>query len=113
MWAFWHIPVKFDLALTYGFTNFLIMFCVLTAKFVLLSIIMTYFWNRLGQTTIIAIVMHGLSNDSVRLGGNVLSEDFGAQLQYEMNLVIPMLVVSGLLIFLTRTQLGLTPGINR
>jgi uncharacterized protein len=106
MWAFWHIPVKFDLALTYGFSNFLLMFLVLTVKFVLLTIVMTYFWNRLGQTTIVAIVMHGLSNDSMRLGGNVLSEAFWAQLQYEINLVLPMLAVSSFLL-LANKRLGL------
>jgi uncharacterized protein len=106
MWAFWHIPVKFDLALTYGFSNFLLMFLVLTVKFVLLTIVMTYFWNRLGQTTIVAIVMHGLSNDSMRLGGNVLSEAFWAQLQYEINLVLPMLAVSSFLLLVNK-RLGL------
>jgi membrane protease YdiL (CAAX protease family) len=113
MWAFWHIPVKFDLALTYGVGNFLLMFSMLTIKFVLLSIIMTYFWNQVGQTTMIAIVMHGLSNDSVRLGGNVLSEVFQAQLQYEINLLLPMLVVTFILILLTGKSLGLKPATRR
>lgn len=109
MWAFWHIPVKFDLVLTYGFSNFFLMFSVLIIKFVLLTIIMTYFWNQLGQTTIIAIVMHGLSNDSVRLGGNTLSEAFQAQLRYEINLLLPMLLASFILIMLTGKSLGLKP----
>lgn len=107
MWSFWHVPVKFDLLLNYGLANFLLMFLVLTIKFVLLTLIMTYFWNRLGQATLVAIAMHGLSNDSVRLGGNVLSEGFRSQLQYEINLVLPMLVVALILCRLTRKRLGL------
>jgi uncharacterized protein len=109
MWSFWHIPVKFDLALNYGLSNFLLMVLVLTIKFVLLTIIMTYFWNRLGQTTIVAIAMHGLSNDSVRLGGNVLSEAFQSQIQYEINLALPMLIVAIILCVLTRKRLALKP----
>jgi uncharacterized protein len=109
MWAFWHIPVKFDLILNYGFGNFVLMFSILTVKFVLLTTIMTYFWNRLGQTTIVAIVMHGLSNDSVRLGGNVLSETFQAQLQYEINLILPMLAVTLILLGVAGKQLGIKP----
>ncbi|XGV96626.1 MAG: CPBP family intramembrane glutamic endopeptidase [Leptolyngbya sp. BL-A-14] len=113
MWTFWHVPVKFDLALTYGVHEFFLMFSVLTAKFVLLTIIMTYFWNQVGQTTIIAIVMHGLSNDSVRLGGNILSEVFQSQLKYEINLMLPMLAVSFILIMLKGKLLGLEPNAKR
>lgn len=106
LWAFWHVPVKFDVALNYGLANFGLMFSVLTLKFVLLTIIMTYFWNKVGQTTIIAIVMHGLSNDSARLGGNVLTESFWPQLHYEINLVLPMLGVALLLMVLSRGRMG-------
>lgn len=80
LWAFWHIPVKFDLVLNYGLTRALIMFGALTLKFLVLTIIMTYFWRRAGQTTIIGIAMHGLSNDSLRLGGEVQAKTFVAQL---------------------------------
>jgi uncharacterized protein len=106
-WSMWHIPVKINLLLDYGIINFLSMFFILTCKFILLSIIMTYFFNQVGQTTIIAIVMHGLSNDSVRLGGNVLSESFLSQQITEINLVIPMLVVTMFLIQQTKGKLGI------
>jgi uncharacterized protein len=97
------MPVKFDLALDYGAAAFLLMFTVLTAKFILLSIIITHFWQHAGQTTIIAVAMHGLSNDSLRLGGEVLSEAFAAQLRYEVNLVLPMLAVVVVLVWQRRT----------
>lgn len=108
-WSMWHIPVKINLLFDYGIINFLSMFFVLTGKFILISIIMTYFFNKVGQTTIIAIVMHGLSNDSVRLGGKVLSESFISQQITEINLVMPMLVVAMFLIQKTKGKLGLIP----
>jgi uncharacterized protein len=109
LWAIWHMPVKFDLFLTYGLANGLLLFAVLTLKFVLLSILITYFWQQAGQTTIIAIAMHGLSNDSLRLGGETLSEAFTAQLGYEINLVLPMFVVAAGLLLATRGRLGVPP----
>ncbi|WP_242038941.1 CPBP family intramembrane glutamic endopeptidase [Anabaena lutea] len=109
LWSMWHIPVKINLLFDYGIINFLSMFFILTCKFILISIIMTYFFNQVGQTTIIAIVMHGLSNDSVRLGGKVLSESFIAQQVTEINLVLPMIVVSIFLIQKTQGKLGLIP----
>lgn len=53
--------------------------------------------------------MHGLSNDSVRLGGVVVSDEFNAQQITEINLVIPMVVVAIFLINLTKGKLGLKP----
>ncbi|MBC7869927.1 MAG: CPBP family intramembrane metalloprotease [Chitinophagaceae bacterium] len=106
LWAFWHLPVKFDIILDYGFVNFLLIFGVITIKFVFLTIIMTYFFNKVGQTTIIAIMMHGLSNDSVRLGGRILSDTSQTYLITEMNLLIPMLVVAIGLIMMSKGQLG-------
>ena len=106
-WSMWHIPVKINLLFDYGIINFLSMFLILTCKFILISIIMTYFFNKVGQTTIIAIVMHGLSNDSVRLGGKVLSESFIDQQITEINLVMPMLVVTIFLLQQTKGKLGL------
>jgi hypothetical protein len=41
-------------------------------RLTLVSILITYFWNRLGQTTIIAIATHGLINDSIGLGAGVV-----------------------------------------
>ena len=109
LWSMWHIPVKINLLFDYGIINFLSMFFILTCKFILISIIMTYFFNKVGESTIIAIVMHGLSNDSIRLGGKVLSESFIAQQVTEINLVMPMVVVTMFLIQETKGKLGFSP----
>ena len=68
---------------------------------------MTYFWNQLGQTTIIAIAMHGLNNDSIGLGGRVESESFIPQLFTEVNLLIPTAIIAVWLTLKTRGSLGL------
>jgi hypothetical protein len=109
LWAAWHVPVKFDLALDFGPGGFLATFAVLTVKFVLLSVIMTYFVNRAGGSIPLAVAMHGLSNDSVRLGGYVDSDLLVAQVQSEVNLVLPMAVVAAVLVWRTRGRLGLDP----
>lgn len=105
LWFFWHIPVKFD-TFSYGIGNALVIFFILMIKFVLLSIIMTFFFNQVGGTTIIAIVMHGLSNDSVRLSGKILSDSSTIYLITEINLVVPMFAVAIGLILKTKGRLG-------
>jgi membrane protease YdiL (CAAX protease family) len=110
LWALWHAPVKFDLFLSYGLADGALLFGVLTLKFVLLSVIIGLFWAWAGQTTLIAVAMHGLSNDSLRLGGEVQSEAFAAQLAYEINLVVPMLVAALGLVLLSRSRRGLVGG---
>lgn len=68
---------------------------------------MACFWNRLEQTTIVAIAMHGLINDSIGLGGRIESESFVSQLFTEVNLLIPTAIVAILLIAKTRGRLGI------
>lgn len=106
LWSGWHMPVKIDLALTFGWGHFLGLFAVLSVKFVLLSLIITYFWNLLGQTTVIAIVMHGLSNDSVRLGGELLGDSLRLNYLSEVTLIVPLFVVSVVLLVLSQGRLG-------
>lgn len=106
LWAGWHMPVKIDLALSFGWGHFLGIFAVLAIKFILISVIITYFWNLLGQTTLIAIVMHGLSNDSVRLGGELLGDSLRLNYLSEVNLIVPMLVVSVVLLIISKGRLG-------
>lgn len=84
MWAAWHLPVKFDL-FGDGPGGALLLVAVLTAKFIALTIVMTYFFNRAGGATILAIAVHGLSNDSVRLVGFVFGDSLQAYLISEVN----------------------------
>lgn len=106
-WGLWHLPVKFDL-LGYGVAGAVALMAVIVAKLTALSVIMTYFVNRAGQATILAIAMHGLSNDSVRLGGLVTDESFNAYLLSEVNLLAPLTIAAIALVIGTRGRLGST-----
>ncbi|MGY1665499.1 CPBP family intramembrane glutamic endopeptidase [Geodermatophilus sp. SYSU D00696] len=107
LWSAWHVPVKFDLALLYGPGGFAGLFAVLTVKFVLLSLVMAYFCNRVGISVPLAVVMHGLSNDSVRLGGFVDTDVYAHVLLSEVDLIVPMAVVAAVLVWRTQGRLGL------
>ncbi|MEN9517971.1 MAG: hypothetical protein RLZZ381_559 [Cyanobacteriota bacterium] len=84
LWGLWHFPVKFTSFITFGFGGGLSYLATFTLRLIFVSIIMTYFWSRVGQTTIIAIAMHGLINDSIGLGGRIESENFIPQLFTEV-----------------------------
>lgn len=104
-WAAWHVPVKFGILLDYGSVQGTLLFGVLTLKFVALSVIMAAFVNRVGYSTLLAIAMHGLSNDSLRLGGFVDSRTFREDLLSEINLLIPMVIVGAIIVTVTRGRL--------
>lgn len=113
LWAGWHIPVKFDL-FGYGLGGGLLLVAVLAGKFVALTIVMTYFFNRAGGATILAIAMHGLSNDSVRLGGFVFGDSLQAYLTSEVNLLVPLALVAVVCTLRTGGRLGLsTDGLDK
>lgn len=106
LWGMWHMPVKYNLFLVYGGVGGSLYLLTFTLRLIFTSIIMTHFWNRLGQTTIIAIAIHGLINDSVGFGGRVESESFIPQLMTEVNLLIPTAIVAALFVLRTKGRLG-------
>lgn len=73
LWSLWHIPAK-PILLMSGFSYFIVFFGLFTIRLTALAIVMTYFYNRVGSSTLIAIAMHGLHNDSVGLQGQILSD---------------------------------------
>lgn len=105
LWGLWHFPVKYDLFSAFGLAGGLLYLSIFTLRLTFVSILMTYFWNRLGQTTLIAIAMHGLINDSIGLGGRVESENFVPQLFTEINLLVPTAIVALLITLQTRGKL--------
>ncbi|ARV57678.1 hypothetical protein BZZ01_02635 [Nostocales cyanobacterium HT-58-2] len=105
LWSLWHIPAKPDL-LTSGFAYFLLFFGVFTIRLTALSVVMTYFYNRVGGSTLIAIAMHGLHNDSVGLMGSPLSESDRTFLITEITLLIPILVSACIFLVISKGRLG-------
>ncbi len=85
-WASWHYPVKFDAFMEYGIGGALAYLAAFTVKIVAISVVMTYFWAQAGQATLLAIAMHGLSNDVARVGGLVDGTTWQVAAISELNL---------------------------
>lgn len=108
MWGVWHFPARPDiLAGAYGLWGGTLLLSILVFRFVILSIVMTYFYNRVGGSTLIAIAMHGLHNDSVFLQGRINAEGLVPYVVSELTLLAPIVVVACIVLVLTGTRLGL------
>jgi len=68
-WAAWHLPREIAAGHA-SLSSFLYDQFWFFAGTILLTIIIHFFFNRLGGSTLSAIAVHGLSNDSVGLGGS-------------------------------------------
>ncbi len=66
----------------------------LTLKLLVISVVMTFFWARAGQASILAIAMHGLSNDVARVGGLTDPLTWQIEVITELNLAAPSLVAA-------------------
>jgi hypothetical protein len=110
-WASWHFPVKYDAFLDYGWWGGLAYLGAFTVKIVAISVVMTFFWARAGQATLLAIAMHGLSNDVARVGGLVDGTTWQSAAVSELDLAVPFLVLALVLVpYARRTGWGdLTP----
>jgi len=97
-WASWHFPVKFDAFIDYGLWGALAYLGAFTIKIFAISVVMTYFWSRAGQATLLAIAMHGLSNDVARVGGLVDGDTWQVATVSELNLALPFVVVALILV---------------
>jgi membrane protease YdiL (CAAX protease family) len=104
LWSFWHVPV--NLALT-GRLDLLRHYLPFTLFTVLTSIVLGYFYNRLGGSTLIGIALHGLTNDSSGLAGSIGPDlsDQASNLHMLMALV-PLVIVTVVLLFIDGERLG-------
>lgn len=105
-WATWHYPVKYGAFLDYGVAGGAAYLGAFTLKIVLLTIVITHFWQRVGGSTLLAIAMHGLSNDAVRLQGELLGDSLRVSVLSELTISAPLAVVAGYLVVRTRGRLG-------
>jgi membrane protease YdiL (CAAX protease family) len=103
-WAAWHFPVKFDAFLEYGVGGAVAYLTAFTVKLVAVSVVMTWFWAQAGQTTLLAIAMHGLSNDAARVGGVVDGATWQVAAVSELDLAAPYLVVAVVVVLLARRR---------
>lgn len=108
LWGVWHFPARPDILLgAYGLGGGAALLGVLVARFVFLSVVMTYFYNRAGGSTLIAIAMHGLHNNPVLFTGRIVGDTTASYVVSELALLAPILVVAVILLVLTRCRLGL------
>lgn len=109
MWAAWHFPVKYDAFTTYGVAGVWYL-AAFTIKILVLTVVMTYFWQRAGQATILAIAMHGLSNDSLRIQGDLIGDgSLRTDVVSELTIALPLLAIALVLVLSTRGRLGELP----
>jgi uncharacterized protein len=113
MWGVWHFPARPDILTgAYGLWGGVLLLGVLLARFLVLSIVMTYFYNRVGGSTLIAISMHGLHNDSVFLQGRIDADGLMPYVISELTLLAPIILVACILLFVSGRWLGLEKGSN-
>ena len=99
MWGVWHFPARPDILLgAYGLWGGALLLTILVLRFSVLSIVMTYFYNRVGGSTFIAISMHGLHNDSVFLQGRINAGGLGPYVVSELTLLAPIVVAACILL---------------
>jgi membrane protease YdiL (CAAX protease family) len=111
MWGVWHFLARPDiLAGAYGLWGGTLLLAILLLRFLFLSVVMTFFYNRVGGSTLIAISMHGLHNDSVFLQGRINAEGLLPYVISELTLLLPILVVACILLFVSGRRLGLEKG---
>jgi membrane protease YdiL (CAAX protease family) len=108
IWGVWHFPARPDiLAGAYGLWGGALLLGILLVRFLFLSIVMTFFYHRVGGSTLIAISMHGLHNDSMFLQGRINAEGLLPYVTSELTLLAPRVVVACILLFISGRRLGL------
>jgi hypothetical protein len=93
-WSLWHLPrdIGFGTIEALGVWQYLLAYLpAFTANCVLISILATYFCNRTGGSVIPAIMVHGLANDAVGLGG--LSSGISFTPGHQLTQMAPYLVL--------------------
>ena len=78
-----------------------------TIKIVAISVAITFFWARAGQATLLAVAMHGLSNDVARVGGLVDGTTWQSSAISELDLAVPFIILALVLVpYANRTGWG-------
>lgn len=114
LWGIWHFPARPDILLGgYGAGGGALLLGILVARFLFLSVVMTYFYNRVGGSTLIAIAMHGLHNDSVFLQGRITAEGLGPYVTSELTLLAPIVAVACGVLVLSGRRLGLSDSLEK
>ncbi len=90
--------MKYDAFLDHGLRGGLAYLGAFTIKIVAMSVVITFFWARTGQATLLAIAMHGLSNDVARVGGLVDGTTWQSSAVSELDLAVPFIILALVLV---------------
>jgi uncharacterized protein len=109
LWGIWHFPARPDiLAGSYGLGGGALLLGILVARFAFLSVVMAYFYNRAGGSTLIAIAMHGLHNDPVLFSGTITGDALASYVVSELALLAPIALVAVAVLSVSGRRLALT-----
>jgi membrane protease YdiL (CAAX protease family) len=109
LWGVWHFPARPDILMgAYGLYGGALLLGILVVRFVFLSVVMAYFYNRAGGSTLIAIAMHGLHNDSVLFSGTITGSTLASYAISELALLAPIAVVAVAVLCVSGRDLALT-----
>ena len=109
LWGLWHFPARPDILLGgYGMRGGALLLGILVVRFVFLSVVMAYFYNRAGGSTLIAIAMHGLHNDPVLFSGRIVGDTTESYIISELALLAPITVTACIILILAGRKLGLS-----
>ncbi len=106
MWSAWHWNSRI---LELGSEPIILLLYLFnfTIACIALTIIIVFFSNKVGGSALIAIMIHGLANDSVQLKGVV---DQASELEFQFwsyfAINLPMLIVAIALVVITKGRLG-------
>jgi len=107
LWGIWHFPARPDILLGgYGLYGGAALLGILLVRFVFLSIVMAYFYNRAGGSTLIAIAMHGLHNDPVLFSGTITGDTTASYVISELALLAPIVATACVVLFVSGRRLG-------
>ncbi len=119
IWAAWHIPVKIQQLLG-GATEFLIFYLDFTIFTICLTIIIVYFSNRVGGSALMGVMLHGMTNDTIRLGGTFSDPDLAfstgidgnaqmISMLFGVSATLATLAVAIVLVVISKGTLAFTP----
>ncbi len=113
LWALWHLAA--DIVRVAGNLNatYIITFVLFISEIVIYSIIISFFFNKTGFSTLIAIAIHGLKNDDSGISGVILGSISGDYMQANTDItakvlqLLPALMAAVILILIAGKRLGL------
>jgi uncharacterized protein len=119
LWGAWHIPVKIQQLLG-GFSEFAIFYLDFTIFTVALTIIIVYFSNRVGGSALMGVMMHGMTNDTIRLSGNFSDKGMAVvtgtngnaealSMLFSFAATLATVVIAIVLVIISKGKLAFTP----